>query len=212
VADPVNYCSWLVKGFCITQSEWAAWTQAGFTVGTFAFAMWRQKVFNDRAAYEKKVAAQELLKEKQAHLSDQKAAEAERRSDVSRIQALRARALAIAIRSELTAFASVVNVLHNGEHGCSPRALLDRIKDHFAIRHRALDSLELLNATDIVLTVVERAERAYLFLEACALRDSYINDDEQWIRDHFGVSRPIVDFALVEIQTLITGDRNEKRS
>jgi len=203
MADPVNYCSWIVESYCVTQSEWATWTQAALTVGTFAFAMWRQKVFNDKAAHERKLSAQDLLREKQAHLNDQKAAEAERSAERARNQALRARALAITIRTELTEFASVVHVLHEGELGKSPRSLLENTKGHFAIRHRALESLELLDATDIVLTVVERAERAYLFLAACAMRDSYINDDEAWIRAHFGKSRPLVTEALTAIQRLI---------
>ncbi len=38
MADPVNYCSWLYRYFCITQSEWAAWTQAGMSVAAIVFA------------------------------------------------------------------------------------------------------------------------------------------------------------------------------
>lgn len=32
MADPVNYCSWFASSFCVTQSEWAAWTQAVMSV------------------------------------------------------------------------------------------------------------------------------------------------------------------------------------
>lgn len=38
MADPINYCSWFYSSFCITQSEWAAWTQAGMSVAAIVFA------------------------------------------------------------------------------------------------------------------------------------------------------------------------------
>jgi hypothetical protein len=38
MADPINYCSWLVKSFCVTQSEWASWTQAVTSVLAIAAA------------------------------------------------------------------------------------------------------------------------------------------------------------------------------
>ncbi|WP_313419415.1 hypothetical protein [Stenotrophomonas sp.] len=39
MADLANYCSWIVEDFCITQSEWAAWTQAGGSTLALAIAI-----------------------------------------------------------------------------------------------------------------------------------------------------------------------------
>jgi hypothetical protein len=39
MADPINYCSWLVKSFCVTQSEWASWTQAGGSILALGIAI-----------------------------------------------------------------------------------------------------------------------------------------------------------------------------
>ena len=39
MSDPINYCSWLVKSFCVTQSEWASWTQAGGSILALGIAI-----------------------------------------------------------------------------------------------------------------------------------------------------------------------------
>ncbi len=36
MADPVNYCNWLLPSMCLAQSEWAAWAQAIMS----ALAIW----------------------------------------------------------------------------------------------------------------------------------------------------------------------------
>jgi len=54
VADAVNYCSWFMKGFCITQSEWASWAQAIMSVVAI-FAAARLATSQERRAAWRKV-------------------------------------------------------------------------------------------------------------------------------------------------------------
>lgn len=47
MADPVNYCSWLLPSVCASQSEWAAWAQAILS----ALAIW----YSGRLAYNQRL-------------------------------------------------------------------------------------------------------------------------------------------------------------
>lgn len=54
MADPINYCSWFVRDFCITQSEWASWAQAVMSVAAI-FAAARLATSQERRAAWRKV-------------------------------------------------------------------------------------------------------------------------------------------------------------
>jgi hypothetical protein len=81
MADPVNYCSWVFPWFCVTQSEWAAWTQAIgsiLAIGLAVYVPWRQRSFQiaDARKQEKLDRANELQVIRIMHIAMYQAADA----------------------------------------------------------------------------------------------------------------------------------------
>ncbi|MDH1192506.1 hypothetical protein [Stenotrophomonas sp. GD03958] len=185
MADPINYCSWLASSFCITQSEWAAWTQAVLTVATFAVALWRQELAAKNAAHEKADAAK-LLEE-------------ERRKTTL----MRARATAISLRSEITRFASVMEAVMEEPLRDTPSATYKAIEPHLSIRLRATEALDLMGAADSALKVVHGAQGLYTYLLSCRNLERYDTAHLDFLRTTAQSLFPIVERAEKEVGALL---------
>jgi len=185
MVDTVNYCSWVAKSFCITQSEWAAWTQAVLTVATFAVALWRQELATKKAAQEKADAAKLL--------------EAERRKTTL----MRGRATAISLRSEITHFASVLEAVMEQPIRDTPSVTYNAIEPHLSIRLRATEALDLMGAADSVLKVVHGAQSVYTYLLSCKNLASYETGHLDFLKTTAQKMFPIVQRAETEVGALL---------
>lgn len=159
MADPANYCSWFSTTFCITQSEWAAWAQAGLTVATFAFAMWRQKVATDKSTAERQIADQAVT---------------QKQSEGAKILA---RATAISIRIELNTFLALAKVLPKHLQNVAPPAVFKDADGRLNLRLRALDALNLLEASQPALDAIDAAHLFHNYLRACANQQTFEERD-----------------------------------
>lgn len=131
----------------MTQSEWAAWTQAILTVVTFAIALWRQETLQKRAEA-KQDAANALLNAEKARFSE-----------------IKARALAIALESDLTDAKTVADVLVLRGPKDHPKDVFDNGAALLTLRTRGSEAVELGAAADPVLRAVHAARTMYEFLE-----------------------------------------------
>ncbi|MFI8573500.1 hypothetical protein ACIGEO_18575 [Stenotrophomonas bentonitica] len=68
MANPVNYCSWLVRSYCVTQGEWAAWTQAFGSIIALAIAI-AIPIMLHRKAQAAQMASNELDRLEREHLA-----------------------------------------------------------------------------------------------------------------------------------------------
>lgn len=187
MADPINYCSWLYRSFCISQSEWATWTQAGLTVATFAIALWRQETISAKAAKEKENAAYLLEEEKKRNAQ------------------LRARAAAISMRAELTRFCSTVEALEEGDMKDTPKDAYAEISPHLDIRLRADQALELMDATESILKAIHAAETLHSYLLSCKDRANFSGTDYQFLSWSARKMRPNAEEALDRVTELVYG-------
>lgn len=193
MADPINYCSWLASSFCITQSEWATWTQAALTVGTFVFAMWRQKVTSNNA--ELKVAA----------------AEEKLRDERVRNSKTRALATAIAIRVDVTSFLSLVGSLPGLGLNMKPSEVFEQAEKNLDLRLRAMDALDLMEATNAVLAVVDGAHSIHNYLHACRNQQEFLQKDRDYLTNACGAYGKLGHGAFEAVKTLVaTGLRPAK--
>jgi len=203
VADPINYCSWLASSFCMTQSEWATWTQAGLTVGTFAFAMWRQKVASDKAAKEKAKSNEELKNERERSATERRESATLLQQEKAANAASRARAIAVSMRIEMTGFVSVVSTIHLRDNLKSPALAFAEFGSHLDIRHRAMDALDLGEATDAVLEVVSGAQSVYGYLSTCREQKVFEERDYKFFETCSKNLTPLADKAEKAIDKLI---------
>lgn len=185
MADPVNYCSWIVKSYCVTQSEWATWTQAILTVVTFAIALWRQERTASKAALEKNEAARMLEAEK-LHNTE-----------------MRARAAAISLRSEVIRFCSVMDALREADLEDSPAEAFKAMDPHLDVRLRAREAIELMAAADSVLKVVHGAQSLHDYLNSCKNRPAFEPSDYTFLRDTANNIYPIAERAQEEVGNLL---------
>ncbi|WP_414611832.1 hypothetical protein [Stenotrophomonas muris] len=185
MSDPVNYCSWVANSFCISQSEWAAWTQAILTVATFAVALWRQELAAKKAAQEKADAAKLL--------------DAERRKTTL----MRGRATAISLRSEITRFASVMDALVEEPLTDTPSATYNAIEPHLSIRLRATEALDLMGAADSALKVVHGAQSLFTYLLSCRNLAKYETAQLEFLKTTAQKLHPIVQRAEAEVGALL---------
>ncbi len=185
MADPINYCSWFANSFCITQSEWAAWTQAILTVATFAVALWRQELAAKKAAYEKADAAKLLEAERQ------------------KATLMRARATAISLRSEITRFASAMEAVMGEPLRDTPSDTYNAIEPHLSIRLRATEALDLMGAADSALKVVHGAQGFYTYLLSCKHLVRYETAHLDFLKTTAQKLFPIVQRAETEVGALL---------
>ncbi|WP_313301479.1 hypothetical protein [Stenotrophomonas sp.] len=193
MADPINYCSWLASSFCITQSEWATWSQAGLTVGTFAFAMWRQSVTDARSEEKVAIAEDKLRKER---LQNSKT---------------RALATAISIRVDIDSFNSVVSALPSHGLDVNPSEVFAGSEPSLGLRLRAMEALDLMDATSAVLAAVHAAQSVHNYLDACRNDETFGERERKHLSEVCPIYLKQGEEASEQIATLIqTGLRRGK--
>lgn len=165
MADPVNYCNWLYPSFCISQSEWAAWTQAVLTVLTFAVALWRQERTH-RQAEAKKDASDELLK-----------------MEKENSQKAKRRAIAIVMNSELAKFGSLATAILMRGLTENPKQMFEIASPLLDLRRRGFEAAELGDAADAVLKAVEGAEKLHIYFDSRSELPHFTEDDATRVKD-----------------------------
>lgn len=187
----------------MTQSEWATWTQAGLTVGTFAFAMWRQKVASEKAAREKAESNEKLRAERQKSALERKTAADLLQQEKTANAAIRARAIAVSMRIEMTGFFSVVSTIHLRDNLKSPAAAFAEYGAYLDIRHRAMDALDLGDAIHPVLDVVSGAQTVYGYLVTCRPQENFEEKDYKFFESCSKKLMPLAEEAEKAIESLI---------
>ena len=170
-------------------------------MGTFAFAMWRQKVASDKAAREKAESNEELRNEREKSALARKTAADLLQQEKATNAAIRARAIAISMRIEMTSFLSVVSTIHLRENLKSPAAA--EYGEHLDIRHRAMDALDLGDAVDPVLDVVSGAQAIYAYLATCSPQDKFEEGDYEFFVSSSKKLTPLTENADKAIDKLI---------
>jgi len=121
--------------------------------------MWRQKVATDKSTAERRIAEQAAA---QKHLEDAK---------------ILARATAISIRIELNTFLALVKVIPKHLQTVAPELVFKDADGGLNLRLRALDALNLLEASQPALDAIDAAHLFHNYLRACADQQSFEKRD-----------------------------------
>jgi len=155
--------------------------------------MWRQKVTSKNA--ELKVAA----------------AEEKLRDERVRNSKTRALATAIAIRVDVTSFLSLVGSLPGLGLNMKPSEVFAQADRNLDLRLRAMDALDLMEATNAVLAVVDGAHSIHNYLHACRNQPEFFQKDRDYLTNACGAYGKLGHDAFEAVKTLVaTGLRPAK--
>lgn len=185
MADTVNYCSWIAKSICISQSEWAAWTQALLTIVTFAVALWRQEILTKSA-------------ERKRDLTDKS-----HKDERQRLEKMKARAVAIAIQTDVTELLAITSALSRSDAKKVPKVAFETSSKALNIRLRAIESIELSDASDPVIKAVHGAQMIYNYLMVTSDQAKYTPGETEKIEDLAKTLHHIAKTASAALDALI---------
>ncbi|WP_148045957.1 hypothetical protein [Stenotrophomonas rhizophila] len=156
-----------------------------------------------KAANEKTEAEAKLTAEREAHSEAMKIAAARQFAQARQSEKLRARAVAISIKPQLSKFESALVGLSEGDVSDTPGEAFAFLADYLELRNRPIDALDLLQASDNVLATVHYANTIYMYLDARKSLSAFQADDFAFLHKFAVEQLPFIKVAQEALDSLI---------